>query len=483
MWEKLSLTNKFKLINAIAAVIIVIVVMISVAASIKGMQGFGNELKQNETSRAFGEAIEEEGKAFKSYIEDEKAEAMNALQRCDEQTQTALEALPFDYHSMTLEQYTQTQAIRNSYESYKKLQNQILNMSSENAQYKSSISEYYKMQSYLESYAAKLESLTVNQGIITYKEQKNLFVIIPIICMLSGGVVLLAFFSIKIYLQKNILKPVVVLSKEAKRISQNDFSGQPLTMQGEDEMAVLVRSFEEMKLSTQSYITSMQEKHKMEKQMADLRFEMLKNQINPHFLFNTLNLIAGTAEIEDATTTEKMIVTLSRLFRYNLKSQTTVMPLGQELKIIEDYMYLQKMRFGQRIRYSCDASAESREVLVPSFALQPLVENAIIHGLSKTSKGGNIYVRCWVKDHVTWISVADTGEGIEEDRLLKIRESIDRVKNVNSLAEQAEENHRESATGIGLGNIAERIHEMFPDGGIRIYSRRNCGTIVQIYLR
>ena len=104
MWEKLSLTNKFKLINAIAAVIIVIVVMISVAASIKGMQGFGNELKQNETSRAFGEAIEEEGKAFKSYIEDEKAEAMNALQRCDEQTQTALEALPFDYHSMTLEQ-------------------------------------------------------------------------------------------------------------------------------------------------------------------------------------------------------------------------------------------------------------------------------------------------------------------------------------------------------------------------------------------
>lgn len=87
-----------------------------------------------------------------------------------------------------------------------------------------------------------------------------------------------------------------------------------------------------MKHSTKNYIVTLKEKHKVEQQLEHMRFEMLKNQINPHFLFNTLNLIAGTAEIEDAVTTEKMINTLSRLFRYNLKTQTSIMPLEQEVK-------------------------------------------------------------------------------------------------------------------------------------------------------
>ena len=76
---------------------------------------------------------------------------------------------------------------------------------------------------------------------------------------------------------------------------------------------------------------------------------MLKNQINPHFLFNTLNAIAGMAQIEDAETTERMIEALSRLFRYNLKTTASVMPLEREIAVVKDYVYLQKMRFGERI--------------------------------------------------------------------------------------------------------------------------------------
>ena len=95
------------------------------------------------------------------------------------------------------------------------------------------------------------------------------------------------------------------------------------------------------------------------RKLNDMRLQMLKSQINPHFLFNTLNMIASTAQIEDAVATEKMITALSRLFRYNLKSAGTVMPLERELKIIQDYMYLQKMRFGQRVRYDTDCAPET----------------------------------------------------------------------------------------------------------------------------
>lgn len=90
---------------------------------------------------------------------------------------------------------------------------------------------------------------------------------------------------------------------------------------------------------------------------------------------------------------------------------------------MDDYMYLQQMRFGQRIKYMCDVDKECMDELVPAFVLQPLIENAIIHGLSSSSKGGLIYVRCFKKEDKMWLSVADTGIGIERDKL-KISEDI-----------------------------------------------------------
>lgn len=96
------------------------------------------------------------------------------------------------------------------------------------------------------------------------------------------------------------------------------------------------------------------ERVEMEKQLEAARLEFLKSQINPHFLFNTLNMISCTAKLEKAGTTEKMIASLSSLFRYNLKMSEQVVFLEQELKIVDDYIYIQKMRFGGRIRYERD---------------------------------------------------------------------------------------------------------------------------------
>ncbi|MFR3754620.1 MAG: sensor histidine kinase [Enterocloster sp.] len=134
---------------------------------------------------------------------------------------------------------------------------------------------------------------------------------------------------------------VVILVGEAARIAQNDFSGpDTCAVQAEDEIGLLVQSFYKMKEATRGYIHALKENHEKERQLQAVRLQMLKSQINPHFLFNTLNMIASTAQIEDADTTEKMIHALSRLFRYNLKSTDSVMPLERELKVVQDYMYL-----------------------------------------------------------------------------------------------------------------------------------------------
>lgn len=154
-------------------------------------------------------------------------------------------------------------------------------------------------------------------------------------------------------------------------------------------MGELVAAFNVMKHSTRGYIETMRknnemqellykeemERSNMEKQLNSARLELLKSQINPHFLFNTLNMIACTAKLEDAGDTEKMILSLGNLFRYNLKTTEQFVTLERELKIVEDYMYLQKMRFGSRIKYRLSLANGCSSSNDPSLSLQPIVES------------------------------------------------------------------------------------------------------------
>ena len=254
------------------------------------------------------------------------------------------------------------------------------------------------------------------------------------------------------------------------------------TYRSEECLVNLVRAFNKMKYATGEYIQALEEKRKTldllheeelekletEKRLEMTKLELLKSQINPHFLFNTLNVIGGMASLEEAETTEKMIRALSALFRYNLKNQDTEVCLSQELKIMEDYMYLQQMRFGDRITYRKDCSVDADKVIVPAFTFQPLVENAIIHGLSKKEEGGTVRVHIWQKDGFTLITIGDNGLGMDEAALMHLRGELEK---------------EDGKTGIGLGNIFRRIRAMYQDGNVEIYSKKDVGTVVKIQIR
>ena len=466
IWMSCSLERKVRWITISTAAVVILSITAVMLVAGYGMKGFGDLLMGNSRSLAFWSAMDAESSSFQYYAGDRTPENREKYEMSCARTRSALKSLPFDYEEIGGDRYGVTWSILNMYENYAAARDAFLEMEEGAPDYLDRLYTIYRVQGYLATHAGRLEQMTVESGNERYEMQRPLFIIVPAVSILWGAAALLMVRWLNRSVQRNIVRPMVELAEDSRRIGENDFTGPDTHAEGGDEIASLVRAFCTMKASTRGYIEALTEKHKMEKQLDEVRLQMLKNQINPHFLFNTLNMIASTAQIEDAAATEKMIHALSRLFRYNLKSTDSVMPLERELKVVQDYMYLQQMRFGQRIRYDTDCNQDTLEVLVPSFALQPLVENAIIHGISPKGQGGRIHVRSWMEGRRIWISVADTGRGMARERLEEIRRALARGE--------------EKATGVGVGNIYRRVHGMYQDGEIFIYSSEGRGTVVQM---
>ena len=159
--------------------------------------------------------------------------------------------------------------------------------------------------------------------------------------------------------------------------------------------------------------------------MEDARLEVLKSQVNPHFLFNTLNMISCMAKIEEAKLTDKMIISLSNLFRYNLRTVEQEVFLEQELEVLDDYIYIQQLRFDNRIQYRKEILVDDSMVKIPSFTLQPIVENAFVHGLSNVEQGGEVVLRAWMEDEQLMLTISDNGVGMSKEDAANIR----RIKN------------------------------------------------------
>ena len=466
IWMSCSLERKVRWITISTAAVVILSITAVMLIAGYGMKGFGDLLMGNSRSLAFWSAMDAESSSFQYYAGDRTPENREKYEMSCARTRSALKSLPFDYEEIGADRYGVTWSILNMYENYAAARDAFLEMEEGAPDYLDRLYTIYRVQGYLATHAGRLEQMTVESGNERYEMQRPLFIIVPAVSILWGAAALLMVRWLNRSVQRNIVRPMVELAEDSRRIGENDFTGPDTHAEGGDEIASLVRAFCTMKASTRGYIEALTEKHKMEKQLDEVRLQMLKNQINPHFLFNTLNMIASTAQIEDAAATEKMIHALSRLFRYNLKSTDSVMPLERELKVVQDYMYLQQMRFGQRIRYDTDCKPDTMEVLVPSFALQPLVENAIIHGISPKGQGGRIHVRSWMEGRRLWISVADTGRGMAQERLEEIRLALARGE--------------EKATGVGVGNIYRRVHGMYRDGEVFIYSSEGRGTVVQM---
>lgn len=480
----LSFSMKQKLCSFAGAVIVTIglVVFSNTITTNYALHGFGVIMDDNVRSYAFLDAVTQESEAFENYVRTHSGEHWDRYEAAAAKTRQSVRELPYDYELIGADRYAKTWSICNAYETYVTERDHVLMMAPEDADYITSLYRVYKMQDYLDLYARKLIQLSMQEGNDRYLLEVPVLRRIPAILLVVAGILIGVIVFLTFLMWKSMVTPVRQLAHLSRKIARNEFPGQDLVIENRDEMGELVAAFNKMKHATIGYIGALEEKYEMtqllhqeelervemEKNLEATRLEMLKSQINPHFLFNTLNMISCMAKLEEAGVTDKMINSLSNLFRYNLKTMETEVPLSHELKIVDDYMYLQQMRFGSRITYEKSVSPESRDVIIPSFSLQPIVENAIIHGLSKKEQGGRIYIRACLRQQMVVISVMDSGAGMDKETLHALREALGM--------------RATSRVGIGLGNIYKRVQMMYEDADIQIYSKKNTGTVVQMKL-
>jgi two-component system, LytTR family, sensor kinase len=198
--------------------------------------------------------------------------------------------------------------------------------------------------------------------------------------------------------------------------------------------------------------------------LLQARMEALQNQINPHFLFNTLNSVSSLVRF-DPDTAREVIIKLATILRRLLNSSESFVPLREEIDFIDNYLDIEVVRFGRdKLRVIKDLEPESLETLVPAMLLQPLVENSIKHGLASKVEGGSIYLRSRLGVKELIIEVEDDGVGI-------------------SGAQSIEKANGFTRTGIGMANIAERLKVLYGDTSkITVESQSGKGTLVRLRL-
>lgn len=482
IWLTISIKKKIGIFAAMVILIMALSATFSICIMNFSLGGFNTILNDNSRCHDFQEALDLEIESFADYIRDATPDTRDQYVLSCVRTERCLRSLPFDYARIGTERYARTWSILNGYETYQAYRDELAETQVRESDFVERLYRVYKMQEYLQTYARRLVQVTLKEGNDSYQEKVPVFYNMPYLILAISAVFMgFVMFLTKI-LSNALVSPAVLLAQCARKIAKNDFTGEDPSVENRDEMGELVRAFNKMKRSTKGYIDTLKENHRMsellhreeiervemEKQLSGARLELLKSQINPHFLFNTLNMIACMAKLEEAVTTERMISSMGSLFLYNLKTSEQIVTLARELKVVQDYMYIQQMRFGSRILYSCDLKVDAEQAMIPAFTLQPVVENAMVHGLSKKEQGGRVHVRIWEQGNRLVISVADTGLGMSEERLAEVTEAM--------------KERRTSRIGIGLGNIYKRIHMMYKQGEFRIASIEGRGTVIQMFI-
>lgn len=231
----------------------------------------------------------------------------------------------------------------------------------------------------------------------------------------------------------------------------------------QDEVSELGHNFNTMIMKLQ---TSIKESSEKKSRLQEAEINTLRAQINPHFLYNTLETISAIAKIKGVKMISELAIALGEMMRYSIKKDSEYVLLEEDLLLLERYLFIQEVRFQTKMKITISVEESARKLLIPPLLIQPLVENAIIHGLETKVGQGILTVRIHHSASLLWVEIKDDGVGMKEERLAVVTNLLE--SKVTS-----------SQLGIGLENVVKRISLYYGNMyGVTMTSEENVGTTV-----
>ena len=312
--------------------------------------------------------------------------------------------------------------------------------------------------SYLQSSLYALNNRQLQSNSSNYALFSTTFHSLEVTSFLILALVGAAVVSLLLFLTHSITEPLQELSEAADEVSRGNFNLDPIPIRSADEVGVVTNAFNEMVISIRGYIQKLRESMEHEQKMKEetllmdthlkeAQLKYLQAQINPHFLFNTLNAAVQLAMMEKAPRTYKYLQNVAQFFRTKTNRENQVTTLRDEIALVDTYLYIINVRYAGAFSYEKFLDEDLNSVEMPSMILQPIVENAINHGLRDMEGGsGKITLSTYETGKSITISVRDNGKGMTLEELEKVRQG-----------KVSPHQKGDETNGVGLANVVERL--------------------------
>lgn len=453
----LSLQAKISSIYVVANIFVFLANMLLLF----GINSMSNELEkvyhENLTLNTLSESLNSVQDNMTEYLNSKTTESLENYYRSEQTYNAMIQEMTDEVSSITFKRMERN--IKNMSQQYLVMTSQAIetkrgrNVEKYRVNYENATEIYKYINSYI--YGLNIERFATNSQ--NYNELSAVFRMFEYVSMMIMAIVIIANVMIIIKFTQNMIHPLKVLSDFANEVAKGNLNVELMNIQSGDEIGVVTNAFNQMVVSIRQYIEEMKERIEverllkekellMEAHLKDAQLKYLQAQINPHFLFNTLNAGAQLAMMEGADKTYEYVQRVATFFRYNVKKGNDTVTVREEINLNDNYIYILNVRFSGDIHYEKNIEEEWMDIPMPSMILQPIVENCVNHGIREMGDKGRIWLSVYEMDGRVCISIGDNGRGMSQDKIEKILNGT-----------YGESYFEGDSNGVALDNVIARL--------------------------
>ncbi len=443
LFSDLSIRKKLILTYTITAVIMLLADLYVYRNVYRAVAGLDNVFESNISLSELSESLDTVQYTMTGFLETKSTDDMDAYYKAYQDYSDQIASLPYEVtgeRTVRMERNIRTMSDR-----YLEVTDAAIeakrgrNIDKYRLQYENASTLY----GYLRVYINSLNNELLNSNSSNYLEMTRSFDYVVVANVLVFVWITLLNILLAIVVVRRITRPLATLAGAAGQVADGNYDVVIPDTNVKDEPGILITAFNRMLDSIRRGVVTEVRLHE-----AQLRF--LQAQINPHFLFNTLNAGAQLAMMEDADRTYEYIQNVADFFRYNIKKQDAPVPLSDEITMVDTYIYIINIRFSGEVGYEKDVDSALLPVELPAMTLQPIVENAVSHGVRDMAGEGVIRLTVSKEEDRCRIDIADNGAGMTAEKLFEIQ-------NGKPGSEEPDREH----SGIGLQNVVSRLHLLY----------------------